>query len=343
MSEFSIRTKTFRLGLEDYRALWLAQAVRPLRILFVLVLGVAFGIPVLTGNGSPRYLWMLAVYLVAAGGLTILALILLCRRLRRDPLASGERIIILESAAVRLIGYGFDTRWAWSAVDGISQDRGHLFIFTPGQDALIVPKRALASPDESRRLVKLARAAIRSSRRPLSALPPLVEPPDNRELWRSRPYRMVLQRPLQQALLKLLAIAVLLPCTSLLVLIVTSGGNIMRHLDYLVVIPILMVPYAGGLLVTLLILWLVFRRLPYRRGEREVCFTRDYVRSTGPLIDSRVDWVNVREVHQTSGMFLFRLANGWFHIPASAFASPAQATAFFTQAVAFWRAAEARR
>lgn len=351
MGTFSIRTQTFRLGLADYRALWLAEARRPSRMLLILfiVFELACGIPVLVGGNDLldgrclSYLSTLFACLGLSACAVILVFTLSWRQRRQDPVMTADRIVILDTNAIRLIGHGLDTRQAWSAVSGVDRGRRHLFFYTPGQPTLVVPKRALASPDEADRLVTTARTAIRAARKNLATLPALGEALDNRDLWRTGPYRMVLQRPLKYMVLRLLAVAVLLPTLWMLGLVVVSGGKILTLPDRLIIFPALIAMFAIAVLVMLPLLWLVVRRLPHLQGDREVCFTRDYVRCTGRYVDVRLDWSNVRDVSHTQGVFIFRAATGWFHIPTTTFATKAQATAFYTQAVAFWRAAEAQR
>ncbi len=289
MSEFSIRTKTFRLGLEDYRALWWAQfaglfASLPL---FLFSLYAWVGVPVLSSlddlrNG--RYQTYLCLQLALPAAYLAMGAAAMAFRWRRyscDPAMSGERIMVLDSGAIRVIGHGFDVRQSWATVRRIRQGRHHIFIHMNSRQIYTLPKRALA-PDDASRLTNTLGVAIRSARKAPSALAPLAETPDTRELWRSRPYRLT---------------------------------HAISHA----------------------------RMFTGLRAEREVCFTRDYVRCTAPAFDTRVDWTNVRSVRRIGGVVAFNLGSGRFVVPASAFATPAEATAFFTQAVAFWRAAEARR
>ncbi len=351
MGTFSIRTQTFRLGLADYRALWLAELRRPSRMLLILfiVFELACGIPFLVGgddllNGRcMSYLLTLFACLGLSIGAVVLVFTLSWQQHRQNPVMTGDRIMILDTNAIRLIGHGLDTRHAWSAVSGVDRGRRHLFFYMPGQPTLVVPKRALASPDEADRLVTAARTAIRAARKNPAALPPPGDALDNRDLWRGAAYRMVLQRPLKYMLLRLLTVAILLPTFTMLGLVIVSGGQVLALPDRLIIFPALIAMFAIIFLVMLPLLWLALRRLPHLQGEREVCFTRDYVRSTGRYVDVRLDWSNVRGVSHTQGVFIFQVATGWFHIPASAFATKTQAMAFYSQAVAFWRAAEARR
>jgi len=85
------------------------------------------------------------------------------------------------------------------------------------------------------------------------------------------------------------------------------------------------------------------RRRPGARGQREVSFTRDYLRCTSPAFDLRLDWAHIRDVYAVPGAIVFRLPAGRLSVPRSAFASRPEATAFLTQAIAFWHATKARQ
>ena len=348
MSEFSIRTKTFRLGLKDYRALWLAEAGR----LFVnpmglLALCIWVGAPLLLSLDDLRsghdlthlcapLLWPVVVLALAAASLG-----LRWRRYRRDPMMSGDRIMVLDSGAIRVIGHGFDVRQGWATVHRIRHGRHHVFIHMNSQHIYIVPRRAL-SPDDIGRLTDTVGAAIRAARAAPAALAPLAETPDARDLWRSHPYRLTFAviharifRPLWAIVFCVLGAAIL----GLTVSVWREGIGRLADLTWIYAIVATLVLIVFSLLLS----GLIVRAQKRSRGERETCFTRDYVRCTGPGFDSRVDWGNVHSVRRLGGIFVFRFGSGRFDVPTSAFATPAQATAFFTQAVAFWRAAEARR
>jgi len=271
MGAFSIRTKTFRLGLADYRALWLVEAGRA--FLYPL-LGLVFLAPALTAylrhTDVRTYLWaqsaLLGLFVPFVIGLAVLDRVIHWRKHRRNPVMTGERIMLFDDGAVRLIGDGFDTRWTWLHFSRARLGRNHLFIYSSSHRVCILPRSAFAAPHDMERLAEAAGGAIRVARQAAAPLPSLPEAPDSREIWRS-------------------------------------------------------LPVAG----------------------RDVCFTRDYVRSTGPTLDSRSGWDHVRKVGRRRSRIIFDLLSGQFIVPASAFATPAQATAFYAQAVAFWRAAQARQ
>ena len=352
MSQFSIRTQPFRLGLADYRALWLAEVGRVFLNLplFLIAVYSLVGLPVLWTlsdllDGRIRsYLYAQAAWLVVEGGLLLGVALSQWRRYRHDPVMTGERIMVLDAGAVRLIGYGFDARQAWAAFAQVRQGRDHLFIYMRSHQAYIVPKRALASPEDAARLVSNARDAIRAARQAPAVLPPLPEAPDNREIWRSRPYRRTFILAFPQVLsrlwpIALLAIGMVALCAAADVWL--KGLDNPAPLFALATVAgmVLVLPVAGTFLS-----WLVVRNRPELRGDRETVFTRDHVRFTSAAIDSRTDWANVRKVYRIRGAVVFRLGtNGRIDVPLSAFDTPAQAMAYFTQAVAFWRAAQARR
>jgi len=351
MSAFSIRTKPFRLDWADYRALYLTQILRFLTVfpLAVVPLFFGFAFPLLESLGDLQAgLWhkwlltqlsVLAFYAVAAfAGACALWL-----RLRRDPAMTGERLMVLDSGAVRLVGPGFDVREAWPLFRGVRQSRHHIFLCQPGTRAYVLPKRALSSPDDAVRLMVAVPGAILAARRAPAPLSDLPEAPDNRDLWRSHAFTMALDRPLSRVLQNLGTAALAVLGVSLVVAIARSWPVFVfdpRPLWGLFAIAaIVFVP----LLAVAPIVWSVMRRRPDRRDARVVCFTRDYVRSTSATADRRADWGLVREVDHMSGTFVFRMAIGVVCIPASAFATKAEAMAFYAQAVAFWRAAQARR
>ena len=190
MSEFSIRTKPFRLDWKDYLALSLGLA--PFRILPVI--GACTGLLLLIGlpfllKGEPGlHLWA-QVFLP---GLLIAGftgnLFEQLQRYRREPMLHGERIMILNDGAVRLAGHGYDIRQTWAAFHKVRHSRNHIFLHMPGDRVHMLPKRALATPQEAARVLTLARSAIKAARTTPSALPPLPEALDNRELWVSQPY-----------------------------------------------------------------------------------------------------------------------------------------------------------
>jgi hypothetical protein len=190
MSEFSIRTKPFRLDWKDCLALSLGLA--PFRILPVI--GACAGLLSLIGlpfllKGEPGlHLWVQ----VLVPGLLIASvagnLFELRRRYRREPMMHGERIMILNNSAVRVAGHGYDIRQSWSGFHRVRHSRTYIVLHMPGNRVHMLPKRALATPQEATRVVTLARAAIKAARTTPSALPPLPEAPDNRELWISQPF-----------------------------------------------------------------------------------------------------------------------------------------------------------
>ncbi len=351
MSEFSIRTKPFRLGLADYRALWLAEFGRAFTVP-QLALAILYGLAVvpltwtlsdlLDGDIEP-YLGFQAAWLAVFAGLMALICVALWRRDRRDPVMTGERLMVFDDGAVRLVAPGYDVRQSWAGFSQVRQGRHHIFLYMRGQQAYIIPKSALASPGDAQRLMTAARAAIRAARKTPAALPPLPETPDNRDIWRSHPYRLTF-RIVYGRLLQPGGGLVLVVFGLALLAIATYAwqSNLATREDILILfaIPTAIVVFAHLIFV---LAWLIVRGRPDMRGLREVCFTRDYVRCTGPAFDVRVDWDNIRGVHHAAGIFAFRFRTGRFDVPAQAFAAPAEATAFFTQAVAFWRAAEARR
>jgi len=351
MSEFSIRTKPFRLDWADYRALYLTQITHVVTTLpYALpTLFFVFGFPLLESLSDLRaghyqtylivQLTTLAVCaLTTAGG----ALVLWHRR-GRDPAMNGERIMVMDAGAIRLIGPGFDIRQTWALVRGVRQSQDYIFLCLRGYKAYALPKRAFASAEDAERLAIAARAAIRMARKAPIPLPALPEAPDTRELWRSRPFIMALDRPLGRMLQRLgtRALAVF-GCALLIAAMQSWPRGALNAGGILVLFGVLAVIFVP-LLALLPVIWLIMHGQPDRRGPREVGFTRDYVRSTGAAADIRADWSLVEDVYRSSGTFVFRLAVGVFYVPASAFVTTAEATAFFTQAVAFWRAAEARR
>jgi len=238
-----------------------------------------------------------------------------------------------------LIGYGCDIRQSWTAFSRVYRSGSYLFLHAPGQPTYIIPERALASPSDLGRLASLGRAARKTS----PDLQRLPETPDSREIWRSDRYKMVLYRPLGHGFLRLLTMTLLVLGLTWLGAVMQSGPQILTRTDIQVFFLAMAALFFLAYLVMVPAIWLVFRRRPDLRGDREISFTRDYVRSTTSVFDSRVDWVNVRKVYRASNVFTFILTTGRIHVPASAFATPAQAMAFYTQAVAFWHAAEARR
>ncbi len=351
MSEFSIRTKTFRLGLADHLALYLAQVLGPATNLPLAlpVLSLGLGFPVLETLHDLRagrcqtYLLIqfivLAVYaLTAAAGALIVR-----RNYPRDVAMNGERIMVMDANAVRLIGPGFDVRQSWALFSRVRQDRHRIFLCLRSLRVHAIPKQAFASLEDAERLTTFARTAIRTARRAPASLPPLPEAPDNREIWRGRPFSMALDRPLGRQLQKLGATALGAVGFTLLVAAAQSWRRaIFDPAGLLLLFGVMMAIFLPALAL-LPVVWFIMSQQPDRRGPREVVFTRDYVRCTAAAVDTRADWSLVRDIERSSGTFVFRLAIGVFCIPASAFATRAQATAFFTQAVAFWRAAQARR
>ncbi len=354
MNEFSIRTQPFRLGAAHDRALWLAQAVRAPMVWFWALWTVDWAVVIfiqlkLAIVDHDRNAVVLGFSFVPPVFMCLSAAILYIaqRRDSRDPVHSGDQLMILDNSAVRVVGYGFDTRQTWAAFNRVYRSGNRLFLHAPGRRPYIVPKRALeqglASPDDWSALATAARAAMQAARRASPPLPPLQDPPDNRDLWRSRPFQMSLYYPPGVMILRMLAGAMLIPSAAFLFAIAQFGFEIVAEPDWW---SFLLCLTAACLVYGLAMLLLVRQALKRRvdlKGDREICFTRDYVRSTTRAFDSRVDWVNVRRVYRSSGVFYFRMKTGLFHVPASAFATKAEAMAFFTQAVAFWRAAEARR
>ena len=342
MGDFSIRTQTFRLGLADYRALWLSpRAIAPAVggcLLICIAASLSPGLPGLAGTRL-----VVAAITLAFGGVAFAAnLLVLSLRHRRDALTTGERIMIFDAGAVRLIGSGFDVRQPWRNFARLYAGRRHLFLLTLTNRVYIIPKAALAT-DDAQRLVVRARAALGKTGTAPETLPPLSEGPDNREMWLTRPYRTTFNLifPGLAWLVWPLALASIGVIGLTLVADARTGNRGLWH-DGL--------GLAGSLATTALIalsIWPVLGQLirlrPQFHGERTFCFTRDHIRSTAPAFDGRYDWDVVQSVTCVAGVLIFRLRGERFTVPASAFAGKAQAMAFYTQAVAFWRAAEARR
>jgi hypothetical protein len=343
MSEFSIRTQPFRIAWADYRALRLSPRFLLPALGFCLLMPLGIGFPSLLRGDITTSLY---VGLIALGYSVLAALaglFIVWRRYRRDPVMSGERLMVLDSGAVRLAAYGCDFRQTWAQFGKVYQDRDRVFLQRRDWQVYIIPKRALASAAEAERLVTLARAAIKAARTGPVELPPLPEAPETREIWRTKPYQVTFA----------LICARLLPALGPILLIVCGlaalFAAIMPWLDgpfglsgfTLAAVAVAMV--LGIAIATFTLTWLIVRRRPHLSLPLNVCFTRDYVRCTSGVFDGRYDWVIVREVRRAPGVFLVHLPRGAYYVPVSAFATRAEAMAFFTQAVAFWRAAEARR
>ncbi len=348
MSEFSIRTQPFRLGLADYRALWLAEFRRVLASPTAwLAFGIWFGAPLLLSLDDlhdgryPTYMWvpLAVVAFCAVTGVAGLAFRWL--RYRRDPVMIGERIMVLDNAAIRLIGDGYDVRQSWATANRVRQGRYHIYIHMNSSLIYTVPRRALL-PGDAERLVTTLNAMIRATRRAPTFLSPLAEAPDARELWRCRPYRLTpgilfarLIKTLWTAVIFILGLAML----GLTVDVWLKGIDRFDGMGLVCAAVAVLVFIALGLGLGLL----VVSRQKSAGMTRDMGFTRDYIRCTTAAFDVRVDWANVSSVHRIGAIFTFRFSTGRFDVPASAFATKAEAMAFFTQAVAFWRAAEARR
>ena len=347
MSHFSIRTQTFRLGLADYRALWLSPRVNAPAI--GARIGYTLAIPLVLGWSDLRHgdvrtcLFAATIVLILNLASFIGRSLSLWWRYRHNAMMTGDRIMILDDGAVRLIGDGFDVRQPWGRFLRVCDGHHHLFLLMRDNQVYIIPKTALGTAREAKRLVDTARAAIRAAAGRDPVLPSMYEPPEGREIWLSRPYRIRFGLPFARFDRILWSLGLVLAGVVAITLAMDAwtGGHGALH-EVLGLIGSL----AMGALVMLALLSLIaliVRRRPYSRGEQTFCFTRDYIRCRAAAFDGRFDWDVMRDVRQVSGAYIFRLPTGRFTVPATAFATPAQATAFFTQAVAFWRAAEARR
>jgi len=350
MGEFSIRTRPFRLGWADYRALWLAFIGRYFTT-FPAVLGtfyVLIVLPVLFGV-LPRasygpYIWVqagaLAVFLLIA----LADLFFLHRRYRGIPAMRHERIMVLDSGAVRLIGAGMDFRQVWDGFGSQWQSRRHVFVHLPGLPTYVIPKDALATADDAARLNLQARTLIRQARKTPRVLPPLPETPERRELWRSRPFPLTLGLAYGHAFRAVWTIALTVLGLAALVLAALRwlAGPVDPR-DTLILFLSLAVLVVNANAAIFAHWFGRVRWRPATRGLREVSFTRDYVRCTAPAFDLRLDWAHIRDVYAVPGAIVFRLPAGRLAVPRSAFTSRPQATAFLTQAIAFWRAAKARQ
>ena len=249
--------------------------------------------------------------------------------------------MVLDAAAIRVIGYGYDVRQNWVAANRVRQGRHHVYIHMNSGQVYPLPKRALSLGD-AERLTATLNAAIRGAHKAPAALVPLAEAPDNRELWRCRPYRLTLAILLARLAGEQRASILFLLGGALVGAVVDVWLQGIDSLDTLALI------YAAAVVLVCFLLGLLFgvQILRRRKGSgvtRDMGFTRDYIRCTTAAFDIRVDWANIRSVHRIGVIFTFRFSTGRFDVPASAFATRAEAMAFFTQAVAFWRAAEARR
>lgn len=190
MSEFSIRTQPFRLGLADYCALWLSPRAVLSGLFFYVFLAVFASLALGLLDGDIRTCLYGAAAALAYGLVSYgTCLLMLWLRYRRDPVMTGERLMVLDSGAVRLVGDGCDIRQTWEAFSRIHQGRDHIFLHMRNYAVYVIPKRALSALGESRRLITVASAAIRSTRNMRSELMPLPEAPDTRETWLSLPYR----------------------------------------------------------------------------------------------------------------------------------------------------------
>lgn len=191
MDTFSIRTQTFRLGLADYRAAWLSPRINAPA--FIGSLGPFIAVPLALGWSDLRRghtltcLLAAAIYLGISLAASAIQLSVLWSRYRRTAMMTGERLMILDRDAVRLIGPGFDISQAWSRFFRLYQGRRHLFLLMRNYQAYVIPKKALDG-DDAARLYVCARAAMRKDRPAQKTLPMLTETLDNREIWLARPY-----------------------------------------------------------------------------------------------------------------------------------------------------------
>ncbi len=348
MSEFSIRTKPYNLGWPDYRVLWLSEYGRAFTR-FPTAIGTLcalFGVPAMLGFIYKSFaigVIAQAAVILGYGAILVMTVAGLWWRYRGAPVMRGERIALLSHGAVRLIGPGFDLRQTWAAFEFVAETRRHLILRMRDYSSYVIPKSAFASADDVKRLLRVAPAVIRAARRTSADLQPLPESPEGRELWRSRPYRMTFNLAFGRGL-RVIAVVCLIALGCGLVVLAAQfwlDGRADPH-DLTGLFGSIITGMILGLLAAPLS-WLILRRRPAFRGDRDLCFTRDYVRYTAPAYDCRFEWVHVRDVRRHANIIVFRLAIGRLSVPRSAFATPAEADAFFTQAVAFRHAMLARQ
>jgi hypothetical protein len=158
---------------EDRRAL--SQAFRKGRSWSgrapVLVAAVVFALAVTGGPGVFVLLWHLqtgfAATLSAVIGLVLFLTVLdsfgrrQARRLSdpRGTFLKGFRISLADDG-VDIAGESFTSHHRWDGVLRLQETPGHLFLYTDGAQAIIVPKRCFPSPGEAARFADVVRAHI---------------------------------------------------------------------------------------------------------------------------------------------------------------------------------------
>ena len=157
----------------DRRAL--AQAYRRRRGLggrvAIIVAALVFGLTVTFGREAlfqyTRIDYPLAATLSAILGLALFFAVLgaFARGARRwahnprAPFLSGFKLTA-DDDGVRLVSANFEARYRWPGILRVQETQTHLFLYTDGAQAIIVPKRCFASPKDGADFAGMARAHV---------------------------------------------------------------------------------------------------------------------------------------------------------------------------------------
>lgn len=143
----------------------------PIRRIALIAAALAFGLTVTFGRDAlyraTRLDYPLAATLAAIAALALFfAVQALFARMARpqldDPRGAFLRGFRLRASddGLWLAGENFEARYRWAGVLRMQETEDHAFLYTDGAQAIIVPKRCFASPDEAQRFVALVRAHV---------------------------------------------------------------------------------------------------------------------------------------------------------------------------------------
>ncbi len=356
----TIRTAPFTLTTGDYLRHYLISYFRMYIVLpwapFMWLL--TFGIPILAGFRHLTHreylafatsnLWYSVIWLTL---IPAIGLFTTWRSLGRIETTYAQRVATLDSHAFALDGDGFSNHQVWSSFRRVIETPGNVYLVLRAGSAMIVPKRAFASPIIAKQFLAEARKHVRhAGHKQVQAFYDHIDAPEPMAGLVSPSFRMRFGVYFRYCLL-VMCRSMLRPTTLIFLLAAFVGFPAWLQRDRLAAgdwrgvlissIPGLIFFMVVFPLVMTLISWATVARQPAVRGERQVSLAADEVQARGDAYDVKVRWNNIRQVSQTWGLILLWSGpSGAIVVPRTAFADPAAADAFLDQARALWQAAK---
>jgi YcxB-like protein len=105
-------------------------------------------------------------WMIAGGIAAFLLFVLLVEPARRRSVARartismGEAVLVAENESVTVTTAGIVTIFPWSRLQSAAETKDHILLMYSRVEGLIVPKRAFASPEQSRGFMALVRSRV---------------------------------------------------------------------------------------------------------------------------------------------------------------------------------------